>query len=78
MSWKKSLTFSILTLAGVDLLRAQLWAVKTGKEQLFQAHQKAAFFWSLLTLSEHVFPFTEELSWGYEMPSKIMSKSFSV
>src|SRR5258708_7470115 len=38
-------------------------------EYLFLAHQKAAFFWSLLTLSKHAFPFAEELFEGYETPS---------
>jgi len=45
--------------------------LKQTKEHPFQAHQKAPFFWSLLTLSEHAFPFTEELFRGYETPSPL-------
>jgi len=43
--------------------------LKQAKSILFKLIRKAAFFWSLLTLSEHAFPFTEELFRGYETPS---------
>jgi hypothetical protein len=35
---------------------------------LFLAHQKAAFFWPLLTLSKRISVSTNELFEGYEMP----------
>src|SRR3989440_3231564 len=56
--------------------KVNLSELKQAKSILFKLIRKAAFFRSLLTLSEHAFPFTQELFGGYETPSIATKQPF--